>query len=152
MTLQERAAFCWNFYFFFPLLLLLSLVCLVPPRVCLHFAVAALQKQLLKLKYAVFVYYESDLPLRISITVLLLPVNPALTHKARRHRRRGEHHPASRTDKAADAAAPAAAKMTASDEITGPLKHFEGSRGAAVITCQGSCRHCSDVTAGNGKY
>lgn len=79
MTLQERAAF-WIFFFFFfsLLLLLLSLVCSVPPRVCLHFAVAALQKQLLKLKYAVFVYYESDLPLRISITVLLLPVNPRL--------------------------------------------------------------------------
>ena len=65
---------CVLFFFVF-FSLLLSLVCLVPPRVCLHFAVAALQKQLLKLKYAVFVYYESDLPLRISITVLLLPVN-----------------------------------------------------------------------------
>lgn len=44
-------------------------------------AVAALQKQLLKLKNAVFVYYESDLPLRISI-IILSACEPTLTHRA----------------------------------------------------------------------
>lgn len=67
MTLQERAAFG-----------IFSCVF----SVCLHFsqttAVAALQKQLLKLKHAVFVYYESDLPLRISI-IILSACEPALT-------------------------------------------------------------------------
>lgn len=45
-----------------------------------HNTGATLQKQLLKLKYEVFVYHESDLPLRISI-ISLSACEPKLTHR-----------------------------------------------------------------------